>query len=149
MNIKLKKLSPFATIPTRGSANAAGYDLYADIKGSEGVERIYIRPGQTEKIHTGIALEIPAGSAGFIFARSGLATNWGIRPVNCVGCCDADYRGEYIVALHNDGNTPVTIEHGDRVAQLVVMPVFNATFEEVDELSETNRGEGGFGSTGK
>lgn len=149
MKVNIKKLSPFATLPTRGSASAAGYDLYADIKGTEGVERIYIRAGQTVKIGTGIAVEIPEGYAGFIFARSGLATKQGVRPANCVGVCDSDYRGEYIVALHNDSDFPVTINHGDRIAQLVVMPYLNVEFEEADALSSTERGEGGFGSTGK
>lgn len=148
MNIKLKKLSPFAIIPTRAT-NAAGYDLYADIKGSEGAERIYIRPGKTVKIHTGIALEIPTGSAGFIFSRNDLAVNWEVQLANGVGCYGADYRDEYIVILHNGGDATVVIEHGNPVAQLVVMPVFNAIFEDVDELSDTSRGEGGFGSTRK
>lgn len=143
MEIKIKKLNENAIIPTRGSEYAAGYDLYACID-----EPIIIVPHNTFKIGTGLSIEIPDGYFGAIFARSGLATKQGIRPANCVGVCDSDYRGEYIVALHNDTDIPKTIIPGERIAQLVVMPYLPIEFEEVEELSETKRGEGGFGSTG-
>lgn len=142
--IKIRKLNKNAIIPTHGSEYAAGYDLYACID-----ETIAIQPHTTGKIHTGLAIEIPHGYFGAIFARSGLATKEGLRPANCVGVCDADYRGEYIVALHNDTNSVKNIAPNDRIAQLVVMPYLPIEFEEVDELSDTERGNGGFGSTGK
>ena len=142
--IKIKKLNENAIIPAHGSEYAAGYDLYACID-----ETIAIQPHATEKIHTGLAIEIPHGYFGAIFARSGLATKEGLRPANCVGVCDSDYRGEYIVALHNDTNSVKNIAPNDRIAQLVVMPYLPIEFEEVDELSDTKRGNGGFGSTGK
>ena len=107
-----------------------------------------IQPHCTVKVGTGIKVELPEGTFGAIFARSGLATREGIRPANCVGVCDSDYRGEYIVALHNDSDSVVKIKHGDRIAQLVVMPFIPVEFEE-GELSTTDRGAGGFGSTGK
>ena len=141
--IKIKKLNENAIIPTHGSEYAAGYDLYACID-----ETIAIQPHTTEKIHIGLAIEIPHGYFGAIFARSGLATKEGLRPANCVGVCDSDYRGEYIVALHNDTNSVKNIAPNDRIAQLVVMPYLPIEFEEVDELSDTKRGNGGFGSTG-
>lgn len=144
MKIKIKKLTDTATIPTRGSEYAAGYDLYADIK-----EPVVIKPHETAKVGTGLAIEIPDGYFGAIFARSGLATKQGLRPANCVGVCDSDYRGEYIVAIHNDSNEERTIQPKDRMGQLVVMPYLAVEFDEVDELGETARGEGGFGSTGK
>ena len=142
--IKIKKLNENAKIPTRGSNYAAGYDLYACTD-----RPITISPHSTEKIHTGFAIEIPHGYFGAIFARSGLATKEGLRPANCVGVCDSDYRGEYIVAIHNDTDLPAVIEPNERIAQLVVMPFLEVLFKEVDELSDTNRGTGGFGSTGK
>ena len=141
--IKIRKLNKNAIIPTHGSEYAAGYDLYACID-----ETIAIQPHTTEKIYTGLAIEIPHGYFGAIFARSGLATKEGLRPANCVGVCDSDYRGEYIVALHNDTNSVKNIAPNDRIAQLVVMPYLSIEFEEVDELSDTERGNGGFGSTG-
>lgn len=144
MKIKIKKLTDTAVIPTRGSEYAAGYDLYADIK-----EPVVIKPHETEKVGTGLAFEIPDGYFGAIFARSGLATKQGLRPANCVGVCDSDYRGEYIVAIHNDSEEERTIQPKDRMGQLVVMPYLAVEFEEVEELGETARGEGGFGSTGK
>lgn len=144
MKINIKKLSPNATIPTRGSELAAGYDLYACID-----RPITISPGNTEKIPTGLAIEIPTGYAGLIYARSGLATKKGLAPANKVGVCDSDYRGEYIVCLHNHSKVEATIDPGERIAQLVVTPYLSVTFEEVNELSETARGEGGFGSTGR
>ena len=141
--IKYKKLKDAAIEPTRGSEYAAGYDLYACID-----ENITILPHTTEKIGTGLAIELPIGSFGAIFARSGIATKQGLRPANCVGVCDSDYRGEYIVAIHNDTAIPQVITPNERIAQLVVMPFFAFDFEEVDELSDTKRNDGGFGSTG-
>ena len=142
--IKIKKLNKNANIPTRESVCSAGYDLYACID-----EPITITPHSTVKIGTGLAIEIPDGYFGAIFARSGLATKEGLRPANCVGCCDSDYRGEYIVALHNDTNETKLIVPNERIAQLVVMPYLPVEFEEVTELTDTERGTGGFGSTGK
>lgn len=144
MKINIKKLKNNAKIPTRGSAEAAGYDLYTCIE-----KPITIPAHSTEKIGTGLAIEIPGGYFGAIFARSGLATKEGLRPANCVGCCDSDYRGEYIVALHNDTNEAKLIMPDERIAQLVVMPYLAVKFNEVDELPNTDRGEGGFGSTGR
>lgn len=144
MKINIKKLNENAIIPTRGSNDAAGYDLYACISSP-----IIVTPHSTVKIGTGLAIEIPSGYFGAVFARSGLATKEGLRPGNCVGVCDSDYRGEYIVALHNDTNIPRTITPGERIAQLIVMPYLPVEFKEVDELSDTARGDGGFGSTGK
>jgi len=144
MEIQLKKLNPKAVIPTRGSKYAAGYDLYACIS-----EDVTVLPHETQKIGTGIALSLPEGYFGAVFARSGLASRQGLRPANCVGVCDSDYRGEYIVALHNDGEEPKTVKNGDRIAQLVIMPFLPVDFEEVSELDDTERGAGGFGSTGK
>lgn len=144
MEIKIKRLQKKAKLPTRGSAYAAGYDLYADLD-----EEIDIEPHTTEKIGAGIALEIPEGYFGGIYARSGLATKEGMRPANCVGVVDADYRGPITVAIHNDSDTTRTIRPGDRIAQLVIQPFLPVDFVETDSLSETIRGEGGFGSTGK
>ena len=144
MKIEIKKLRENAVIPTRGSNQAAGYDLYAAID-----EAVTIKPHTTEKIGTGLAIAVPDGYFGAIFARSGLATKQGLRPANCVGVADSDYRGEYIVALHNDTDTQQVVPPGDRIAQLVVMPYLAVEFEEKEELSETDRGTGGFGSTGK
>lgn len=144
MHVKVKKLTETAKLPTRGSVFSAGFDLYAD----NNVD-ITIHPHETRKIGTGLALEIPDGYYGAIFARSGLATKEGLRPANCVGICDSDYRGEYIVAIHNDINEDRVIEPKERIAQLIIMQYPHITFEEVDELSDTSRGEGGFGSTGK
>lgn len=144
MQIKIKKLRENANIPTRGSAAAAGYDLYACIENA-----VTIKPHTTEKIGTGLAIAVPDGYFGAIFARSGLAAKQGLRPANCVGVADSDYRGEYIVAIHNDTDAEQIVETGERIAQLVVMPYLAVEFEEVEELSETERGAGGFGSTGK
>lgn len=141
--IKIKKLNKNATIPTRGSEYAAGYDLYAT-----NTEMITIPPHQTVKIGTGLAFELPENTFGAIFARSGLATKSGLRPSNCVGVCDSDYRGEYIVALHNDTDLPRVIDIKERIAQLVLMPYIPIVFKEVEELSDTSRGDSGFGSTG-
>lgn len=142
--IKIKKLNEKAIIPTRGSEYAAGLDLYACVD-----ELTTIPAHSTVKIGTGIVMEIPHGYFGAIFARSGLATKEGLRPANCTGVCDSDYRGEYIVALHNDTDLPRVIKPNERIAQLIVMPYLPIMFEEVDELSDTERGNGGFGSTGK
>jgi len=144
MRINIKRLTKTAIIPTRQHEGDAGYDLYADIQ-----EPVVIKPHTTEFIHTGIAIEIPDGYFGAIFARSGLASKQGLRPANCVGVCNSKYRGEYIVVLQNDSTTVKTVSSGDRIAQLVVMPYLNVEFNEVDKLSSTERGEGGFGSTGK
>lgn len=143
MNVNIKKLNPKATIPTYGSEYAAGADLYACLDGE-----VTIAPHATVVIPTGIAMELPVGYAGLIYARSGLATKKGLAPANKVGVVDCDYRGEVKVALHNHGEVAQTVTCGERVAQLVIAPYITANFEVVDELSETVRGAGGFGSTG-
>lgn len=145
MELKIKKLHPKAILPTYGSAGAAGADLYALPEG----DPITIAPGETVMIHTGLAMAIPEGYVGLNFARSGLASKRGLAPANKVGVIDADYRGELMVALHNHGSLSQTIEPGERVAQFLVMPVLRANFVETDELDETDRGAGGFGSTGR
>lgn len=144
MTIKVKKTFAGATLPTSGSKCAAGYDLYAHTE--NGTQQI--SAGETVKIGTGICVEIPDGYFGAVFARSGLATKRGLRPSNCVGVIDSDYRGEVIVALHNDSKGCETIHEGDRIAQLVIMPYLAVDFQEVKELNDTERGSGGFGSTG-
>lgn len=143
--IKIKKLKENAIIPKRGSDYAAGYDLYACTGMNNGVK---IWGGETRKIGTGISMAIPEGYFGAIFARSGLATKNGIRPANCVGVIDSDYRGEIIVALHNDSVDEFTVKDGERIAQLVIMPYLAVDFIETNALDETDRGIGGFGSTG-
>jgi len=142
-NVPIKKLNDKATIPTYGSEYAAGADLYACID-----EKITFLPGETKLIPTGLAMEIPAGYAGLIYARSGLASKKGLAPANKVGVVDADYRGEVMVALHNHSTVEASIEPNERIAQLVITPYLTAHFEEVETLSETVRGAGGFGSTG-
>lgn len=142
-DISVKKLRARATLPTYGSEFAAGADLYACLE-----EAMTIEPQQTKLIPTGLAMEIPLGWAGLIYARSGLATKRGLAPANKVGVVDPDYRGEIMVSLHNHGTVPQTVEHGERIAQLVLTPYLTACFHETDELSETVRGAGGFGSTG-
>lgn len=144
MNINVKKLTETAKMPTRGSEYAAGYDLYAD-----SADPITIAPHTTTMVNTGLSMEIPEGYFGAIFARSGLASKRQLRPGNCVGVVDSDYRGPFMIALHNDADEVRTIEPYERVAQLVVMPFLPVEFCEVEELSETVRGEGGFGSTGR
>lgn len=144
MILKYKKLNEKAIVPTRGSAYAAGYDLYATTTYGS----LHIPSGGTDKIGTGIAVEIPEGYFGAIFARSGLATKRGLRPANCVGVVDSDYTGEVIVALHNDSENCETVHDGDRIAQLVIIPYLDCEFVEVEELQDTDRGCGGFGSTG-
>lgn len=143
VNINIKKLNEKAIIPTLGSEYAAGSDLYACID-----EPITIAPGETVMIKTGLAMEIPEGYAGLIYARSGLATKRGLAPANKVGVVDSDYRGEVMVALHNHSNVDATVEVSERIAQLVVTPFLSVAFSEVDELSKTVRGAGGFGSSG-
>lgn len=141
--VNIKKIKPNATVPTYGSATAAGADLYACIDTA-----ITIEPFATVMIPTGFAMALPDGYAGLIYARSGLASKKGLAPANKVGVIDSDYRGEVMVALHNHSNVPATIEPDERIAQLVVTPYVCAAFAEVDELDATERGEGGFGSTG-
>ena len=146
--MRIKKLHPEAILPTQGSAEAAGYDLYA-------LYPCDFEPGSTYLIHTGLVIEIPKGFWGGIYARSGLATKKGLRPANCVGVIDSDYRGEIMVALHNDSSSIQHIEAGDRIAQLIfhqqgsIVPDEDGNiWQVVDDLSNTDRGEGGFGSTG-
>ena len=159
MKINVKKLHKDAILPTYGSEESAGMDLYAMY--SEDDDEMWVEAGKTIRIHTGIAMEIPKGYVGLIFARSGLATKSGLAPANKVGVIDSDYRGEIIVAMHNHnfakddviGNEPSTfsgkqIEKGERIAQMVIVPCLHAELTEVNELSDTARGEGGFGSTG-
>lgn len=148
MNIKVCKLNEKAKLPTRGSEQAAGYDLCACFPEDWG-ERLVIQPNETIKVGTGLTMELPEGYFGAIFARSGLSIKQGLRPANCVGVVDSDYRGEYIVALHNDSDYEERIYDGDRIAQLVLLPYQTMNFKEVNSLSETDRGSGGFGSTGK
>lgn len=144
--VEIKKLHPHAVIPTSGSASAAGYDLYACLP--DGGE-VSIPAHHTQMIPTGIAVALPEGTFGGVFARSGLASREGLRPANCVGVIDSDYRGECLVALHNDTAQPRTVRTGERIAQLVLLPYLPIEFDEVDRLPETERGAGGFGSTGK
>lgn len=144
MKIKVKKLTDTAKMPTRGSASAAGYDLYADVQ-----TPVEIEPHATVMVGTGLSMEIPEGYFGAIFARSGLAAKESLRPANCVGVVDADYRGPFMIAVHNDGETARCVTPGERIAQLVILPFLPAEFEEVEQLGETERGEGGFGSTGR
>ena len=143
-SIKVKKLNENAIIPTYGTEFSAGADLYA-LPG----ETVTIEPHKTVMIHTGLAMELPEGYAGLIFARSGLASKRGLAPANKVGVVDPDYRGEFMVALHNHTDEPREVEGGERIAQLVIVPFIQGSFETVEELSDTERGEGGFGSTGK
>ena len=144
MDIKVKRLTNTAVIPERGSKYSAGFDLSADIDKS-----ILIRPHTTVKIPTGLAFELPEGYFGAIYARSGLATKQGLRPANAVGVADCDYRGEYMVALYNDSDETRCVEPGQRIAQLVIQPYLSCNLLSSDNLSNTERGTGGFGSTGK
>ena len=143
-SIHVKKLSANAILPTYGSAEAAGADLYACLDQS-----VTILPGETAWIPTGIALEVPKGCAGLIYARSSMGVKRGLAPANKVGVIDSDYRGEIRVVLLNHGKEPQTVEHGERVAQMLITPVLTPAYEEVPELDDTARGVGGFGSTGK
>ncbi len=142
--IRVKKLNPNAKLPTYGSVEAAGADLYACLD-----EAVMIQPGDTAWIPTGIALEVPKGCAGLIYARSSMGVKRGLAPANKVGVIDSDYRGEIRVVLLNHGKTAQTVEHGERVAQFLITPVLTPAYEEVSELTDTDRGAGGFGSTGK
>ena len=143
MNMKIQKVKADAVVPTYGSADAAGADLYACIDGV-----LTIAPHQTVLVPTGIAMAIPTGYVGLIFARSGLACKRDLAPANKVGVIDSDYRGEVMVALHNHGEQPRDIEPAERIAQIAIMPVVQAEFEVAESLDETKRGDGGFGSTG-
>ena len=142
--IRVKKLKATAKLPTYGTALAAGADLYACLDAP-----VTVAPGTAAFIPTGIALEVPVGCAGLIYARSGMACKRGLAPANKVGVIDSDYRGEIMVALFNHGEAAQTVVHGDRIAQMVITPVLTPVYEEVEELSDTVRGVGGFGSTGK
>jgi len=141
--VNIKKLDDRAVIPTYGTVFSAGADLYACMN-----DTVTVAPGETYLVHTGISVAIPEGYAGLIYARSGLATKKGLAPANKVGVIDADYRGEIMVALHNHSAQPAEIENGERIAQMVITPFLTAEFVERDELDETERGAGGFGSTG-
>ena len=156
INVKIKRLSETAQLPTKNFDSDAAFDLYADIQdtfkpfgSTEDVKGIKIMPGQTVKVSSGVAMEIPEWYWGAVYARSGLATKQGLRPANCVGVIDSHYRGPIIVAIHNDSNEVQIIHHGDRIAQFMLAPVIETSFEEVNELSDSDRGEGGFGSSGK
>ena len=142
--ISVKPLRAGAVLPTYGSEGAAGADLYACLD-----QDITIDPGQSAFVPTGLSMEIPAGYAGLIYARSGLACKRGLAPANKVGVIDSDYRGEFIVVLHNHGSIPQTVRHGDRIAQLLITPVLTPQYVQADILSDTSRSSGGFGSTGK
>ena len=144
MEIKIKKLKENAIIPTKGSEKSAWYDLYACINND-----ILIKPHETIMISTGIAIELPDNTFGAIFPRSGISTKRGLAPANKVGVCDSDYRGEYVVALHNHSNITQIVKPSERIAQLIVLPFINIDFIESDILSNTVRGDSGFGSTGK
>lgn len=141
--VRYQKLDARAVEPAYGSASAAGADLYAVMD-----TPLTLEAGQTALVHTGLAVEIPDGFVGLVCARSGLATKRGLAPANKVGVIDSDYRGEVMVALHNHGAQPQTIYHGERIAQLVLVPYLTAAYEQADSLTDTARGEGGFGSTG-
>ena len=144
VTIRFRRVNALAVIPTRGSEKAAGYDLYAALEAP-----VSIAPHETVKIDNGLQFEIPDGYFAAIYARSGIAAKEGLRPANCTGVCDSDYRGNYIVALHNDSEITRIVEPGERIAQMIVMPYLGVSFEETGELSDTARGGGGFGSTGR
>ena len=141
--IRVKKLRPNAVLPTYGSGEAAGADLYACLE-----EAVVVEPGRTAWIPTGISMEIPKGCAGLIYARSGLACKKGLAPANKVGVIDSDYRGEITVVLHNHGPEAQTVSSGERIAQMVITPVLTPAYVEAEDLTDTDRGQGGFGSTG-
>ena len=143
-SVRVKKLKESAKLPTYGTEFSAGADLYACLESA-----VTIAPGRSAFIPTGIALEVPVGCAGLIYARSGMACKRGLAPANKVGVVDSDYRGEITVVLYNHGQEPQTVENGERIAQFVITPVLTPSFEEVEELSDTARNVGGFGSTGK
>lgn len=144
MKIKTKKININAKLPFKATEGSAGADLFACIE-----SEIIIKPGKTNMIPVGIAVEIPVGFGGFIFPRSSLGSKYGITLPNCVGVIDSDYRGELCVPLINLGSADFVIQNGDRIAQLVILPVENADYEDASELSDTVRGKGGFGSTGR
>lgn len=144
MEIQIKKITETAKIPKRGSVMAAGYDLFADL-----TENIAIKPHSTVMVGTGVAMAIPEGYFGGIYARSGLSAKEGLRPANCTGVVDADYRGEIKVALHNDSAEERIVVPGQKIAQMVIQPFLGVYFSEVEHLQDTDRGQGGFGSTGK
>lgn len=144
MPVHIKKLRDNAALPSYGSAEAAGADLYACLETT-----VEIAAGGTAMIPTGLAMELPEGTAGLVYARSGLASKKGLAPANKVGVIDSDYRGEIMVALHNHSTQAAMVEPGERIAQLVITPVLRAVFAETDALGDTARGEGGFGSTGR
>ena len=143
-SIRVKKLHENAILPTYGSEEAAGADLYSCLE-----EPVIIAPGETAWIPTGLAMEVPKGCAGLVYARSGLACKKGLAPANKVGVVDSDYRGPVTVVLHNHGAVAQTICHGERIAQMVITPVLTPAYEVAEDLSDTGRGQGGFGSTGK
>ena len=142
-SIRVKILREGALLPTYGSSGAAGADLYACLE-----ESVTVQPGSTAFIPTGIALEVPVGCAGLIYARSGMACKRGLAPANKVGVVDSDYRGEILVALHNHGEQPQTVGNGERIAQFVITPVLTPAYETAEDLTDTARNAGGFGSTG-
>ena len=142
IDLKIKKLSDKAVIPSYGSSRAAGADLYS------AEEEVTLQPGETKLVHTGLAMQIPEGYVGLIYARSGIATKRGLAPANKVGVIDSDYRGEIMVSIFNHSSVPQTIAAGERVAQIVITPYLTVNFTEADELDDTDRGAGGFGSTG-
>lgn len=144
VDVRFIKLDKNAIVPSYATEHSAGADLYALPNG-----QITVKPGETVLVHTGIAMEIPTGYAGFIYARSGIATKRGLAPANKVGVIDSDYRGEIMVSLHNHSEKPQALESGERIAQLVIAPYIKADFIESDALEDTFRGAGGFGSTGK
>ena len=143
MKIRIKKLDEKAILPTYGTEYSAGADLYALLDAA-----VEIKPHETLFIHTGISVEIPKGYCGLVFARSSMGAKRGLAPANKVGVIDADYRGEIMVALHNHSDNIATVDNGERIAQLAIVPYLKAEFEETDNLSDTTRGAGGFGSTG-
>lgn len=147
MNIKVKRMNKEAKLPTRGSEKAAAYDVYACLPDENAL--VTIMPHQTMLIGTGLRMAPPEGFYVGVYARSGLSSKEGLRPANCVGVIDEDYRGEYLVAVHNDSEVTRSIRHGDRIAQILLQKRYDMDFEEVDELDTTGRGDGGFGSTGK
>jgi len=147
MVVKIKRLNDAAMLPSKGSDKAAAYDVYACIVNENNA--VTIEPHTTVKIGTGLSMTPPEGFFVGVYARSGLSSKEGLRPANCVGVCDEDYTGEYIVALHNDSEVTRTVKHGDRIAQLILQKRYDMDFVEVDELEATERGAGGFGSTGK
>lgn len=147
MNIKVKRMNKEAKLPTRGSEKAAAYDVYACLPDKNAP--VTIMPHQTMLIGTGLRMAPPEGFYVGVYARSGLSSKEGLRPANCVGVIDEDYRGEYLVAVHNDSEVTRSVRHGDRIAQILLQKRYDMDFEEVDELDTTGRGVSGFGSTGK